>query len=76
MGEQVCLERDYNNTSDRNAIRVLYKGKELGYLDKKFAQLIAPDMDSGLQVNAEIINVRYSEVPSVKIRIYESASRE
>ena len=76
VGEQVCLERDYNNTSDRNAIRVLYHGSELGYLDKKFAQLLAPDMDSGLQVNAKIIDVRHSEVPSVKIRIYESDSRE
>ena len=70
------MERDYNNTSDRNAILVLHNNRELGYLDKKFAQLLAPDMDSGLQVNAKIIDVRYSEVPSVKIRIYESDSRK
>ena len=76
VGEQVCLKRDYNNISDRNAILVIYKGGELGYLDKKFAQLLAPDMDSGLRVKAKINEVRYSEVPLVGILVYESNSKD
>ena len=72
VGEEVVLARDYNNLADRNSIKIFLKGRELGFVPKEYAQLFAPDMDTGLTLRGEIASVQNEEVPHIKIRVHES----
>lgn len=69
VGQTVDLARDYDNPVDHNAIRVQLKGQTLGYLDRQLAQLIAVDMDCGLFLRGEIVEVEMARVPQIKIKI-------
>lgn len=43
---QIKLEREPNNMYDVNAIKVIADGRQIGYIGKDYAVLIAPLMDS------------------------------
>jgi superfamily II DNA/RNA helicase len=68
-GQVVQLRRDYDNVVDRNAIRVELNGQSVGYVERQFAQLAAPDMDCGLALVGEIVRVERGRIPQVLIRI-------
>jgi hypothetical protein len=68
-GEAVKLVRDYDNLIDRNAVKVLFKGQDLGYLERQPAQLAAPDIDCGVLLRGNIIEIEKGRIPQIKIRI-------
>lgn len=70
-GAFVNLLREYNNPTDRNAIRVQYDGQTIGYLERQLAQLAAVDIDCGLKLGGEIIGVIKGKVPRIRIRLSE-----
>lgn len=50
IGEELYLERDYNNTYDKNAIKVLDENSNhLGYISGDYACFYAPKMDYGIK---------------------------
>ncbi|MHB8603272.1 MAG: DEAD/DEAH box helicase [Nitrosotalea sp.] len=70
-GDPIQLTRDYDNRYDRNAIRVYLHGKELGFLNRNLAQFLAPYIDCGLNLGAEIVEVISKTTPQIKIKINE-----
>lgn len=54
-GEQLQLVREAENPYDRNAIRIRrLNGEDLGYVPKTNAAELAPKVDAGQQVRAEV----------------------
>lgn len=51
-GSRLRLERDYSNAVDRNAISVLFRGEDIGFLPRDAAQLLAPELDAGVKLRA------------------------
>ena len=68
-GTHVTLQREIDNAFDRNAMLVLTEDGELGYIPRRFAQRLAPEVDAGLEVSAEVIS---AEQDNVVIRIQRS----
>lgn len=68
-GARVELGRDYDNAFDRNAIGVFVDGEELGYLPRQIAQLLAPEMDTGLGLHAIISRKDEGRIPLMQITI-------
>ncbi|WLR55428.1 HIRAN domain-containing protein [Mesobacillus subterraneus] len=53
--DQITLKRDKNNQHDRNAVGVYNSnGRSLGWVPKGYASNIAPQMDKGITLYAEI----------------------
>jgi helicase len=69
-GQQVNLVRDYDNLLDRNAIAVYLSGCMLGYVPHQVAQILAPEMDTGTNLQATVASVERERLPRVTIRIY------
>jgi helicase len=69
IGQVVALDRDYDNMIDQNAVRVTWHSQELGYLPRETAQILAPEVDTGLVVEAVVVSIADAEIPSVVIRI-------
>jgi hypothetical protein len=74
VGERVAFIRDHDNPVDRNAVKVVLNGQTLGYLERQLAQLMAPDVDSGLSLSGVIIAVERQEVPQIEVRIQVASS--
>ena len=53
-GEPLRLERDYDIRHDRNAIAVQARGTLLGYLDRDTAGYLAPMIDCGADIAADV----------------------
>lgn len=69
-GSSVEVRRDYDNTVDRNAILVLSGFDEIGYVPRHLAQVLAPEVDAGLQLSASVVSVAVQDArPEVTIRI-------
>ncbi len=75
MGEVVTIESNYDNAIERNAILVKLLGNELGYLARETAQVLAPEMDAGIQLQATIIALRKSFVPEITVHIVQKSPR-
>jgi hypothetical protein len=73
-GMPVTLARDYDNTIDRNAIQVLVSGEQLGFLPRPIAQYLAPEMDTGVELDARITTVSRSNGPAAEVEISLSMS--
>ena len=69
-GQQVNLVRDYDNLLDRNAIAVYLSGCMLGYVPHQVAQILAPEMDTGTNLQATVASVKRERLPRVTILIY------
>ncbi|HEX6806882.1 MAG TPA: DEAD/DEAH box helicase [Gemmatimonadaceae bacterium] len=74
-GGAVRLVRDYDNVVDQNAIRVLDGSEELGFLPRDIAQVLAPEIDTGLKVQATVTEIRISNEKIDPPRIELSISR-
>jgi len=69
-GEKLLLIREPNNEYDRNAIRVCRISREqIGYIPQMFSAEIAPLLDRGHPVKAQIIELTQTETIGCKIRI-------
>ncbi|MBI4641811.1 MAG: HIRAN domain-containing protein [Candidatus Tectomicrobia bacterium] len=67
-GQRVELVRDYDNLVDRNAIAVYLSNKEMGYIPREVAQILAPEMDTGTNLDATIT----ARLPKISVRIAQS----
>lgn len=65
----VDLVRDYDNVLDHNAIKILLDGKDLGYVKRDLAQVLAPDIDCGLKLSGKIVIIKRGDIPQIRIRI-------
>lgn len=54
---QVHLEREASNENDRFAVRIVYKGRKIGYVAAFENVVIANMMDHGVELEAEISEV-------------------
>ncbi len=68
-GNRLRLQRDYENVTDRNAVTVLFRGEEIGFLPRDAAQLLAPDLDAGVQLRATAAGVATRAIPRIEVRI-------
>jgi superfamily II DNA/RNA helicase len=69
QGSAVELRRDYDNTVDRNAILILHGFDEIGYIPRHLAQLLAPEIDAGLELAASVVAIEIDARPKITIRI-------
>ncbi len=54
VNTELTLEREPNNPRDKNAIKVIYKGFHLGYVERDVAVSLAATMDQGQEAKAII----------------------
>lgn len=52
----LTIQREPNNPYDTNAIMVLNLGKQIGYIGKNFASIIAPLIDQGVQFSVTLLD--------------------
>jgi hypothetical protein len=50
-------------------VRVLIDSQELGYLPRDVAQLLAPEIDAGLQITATVADIEEGAVPTVSVTL-------
>lgn len=66
----VELVREPENRFDVNAIKVLINDKQIGYIGKEYAKILAPMMDSFEQFDAKVVGIgEYKNRPFCEIRI-------
>lgn len=53
----ILLVREPHNKFDRNAVMVFANLRQIGYIGKEFAKILAPKMDAGAVFNAKIKDV-------------------
>jgi hypothetical protein len=68
-GQPVDLRRDYDNLADRNAIAVDLLGQQMGYVPRDVAQVLAPEMDTGVVIRGVVLSTERRPVPRVLVRI-------
>jgi hypothetical protein len=55
VGSVVNLKRDYHNEFDKNAIAVQLADKtQIGWIPKKYAEVLAQEIDAGIEWKAKI----------------------
>ena len=70
LKDEVKILRDYDNIIDRNAIGIFWSDQLIGYIPKEDAQIIAPEIDSGIFLSGKVVKIDKSKtVPFIKIRI-------
>jgi HIRAN domain len=72
-GNRLQLARDYANVIDRNAVSVLFRGEEIGFLPRDAAQLLAPELDAGVRLRATAAGVATRAIPRIVLRITRGA---
>lgn len=68
-GDMLTLVREADNPHDRNAVRVEWEGRQLGYLPKAENQTVAFELDRGSRVEARIARLREAKNPWQRILI-------
>ena len=72
MHPDVLLEREYDNKFDKNAIKVIADGKQIGYIGKDYAQILAEFMDAGRKFTANVKDCgTYKNRPYCEITVQE-----
>lgn len=58
QGTDISLERDYHNQYDKNAIAAkLIDGTQVGWIPKKNAAILAPELDAGIPWKARVESI-------------------
>lgn len=69
-GDLVDLVRDYGNPYDRNAILVRHEQRALGYVERALARLLGPQIDAGVEYEAQVVEKRLSaRPPRMRLRL-------
>ena len=68
-GSEVFLRRDYDNLVDRNAVFVTLDNQPIGYAPRDFAQVMAPNLDSGWIGKGKVIGRTLGPVSSIRVKI-------
>jgi hypothetical protein len=69
VGDELKLLREPNNPHDKNAVRIEWQGKQLGYLPRAENQAIALELDRGSRVEARIARLREARNPWQRVLI-------
>ena len=72
IGQRVELIRDYDNEIDRNAIMIHLSGREMGYIPRDVAQVLAPEIDAGANLEATIVSLTKGKFPRVSVHIVQN----
>ena len=68
-GDELRLVREPDNVHDRNAVRVEWRGRQLGYLPRAENQAVAIELDRGSRVEARISRLREARNPWQRVLI-------
>ena len=69
IGDALTLAREPDNPHDRNAVRVEWRGQQLGYLPRAENSAVAAEMDRGGRVEARIAKLRKHRNPWQRVLI-------
>jgi hypothetical protein len=69
VGDTLTLIREPANLHDGNAIRVEWRGQQLGYLPRAENQAIAAELDRGTSVEARIGRLKEAKNPWQRVLI-------
>lgn len=69
--QPVELKRDYDDLVDKNAISVFVSQQRVGNLPRRVAQVLAPEMDTGLELSGEITQIEDGEPLDITVQISE-----
>ncbi len=73
-GDRLKVQRDTDSQLNRNAVLILADGEPLGYLQADAARALALELDAGLEVLAEAIDIKFKSVELiVEIRVASDA---
>ncbi|MNC20280.1 HIRAN domain protein [compost metagenome] len=71
----IFLKRDYSNQYDKNAIAVnAIGGIQLGWIPRQYAEILAPEMDAGVNWHIEIDRVVGNEetLRGLSVKLFHS----
>jgi hypothetical protein len=57
VDDRLELERDYEDEFDSNAIKVQYKGKQIGFVERSVARILAGEIDLGAKVSTRVSQI-------------------
>ena len=63
VGDALTLVREPDNPHDPNAVRIDWRGQQLGYLPRRENSAVAAEMDRGGRVEARIAKLREHRDP-------------
>ena len=71
-GDRLTLTREPDNRHDRNAIRVDWNGRQLGYVPRAENRAVAAALDRGEKLEARVSNLREAHDPwqRVEFEVY------
>lgn len=77
-GDPLTLVREPGNVHDDNAIRVDWRGQQLGYVPRRDNSALARLMDKGVRLDARIVRLTVSRDPWQRIvfEVYETLNDE
>ena len=74
VDDRLELERDYENEFDSNAIKVQYKGNQIGFVERSVARILAPEIDLGAKVSARVSQIERLGPSLQQTKVKASAS--
>ena len=69
VGDRLALSREPDNPHDRHAVRVDWRGQQLGYLPRAENHAVAAEMDRGGRVEARIAQLRSHPNPWQRVLV-------
>ena len=69
VGDRLDLKREPDNPHDARAVRVEWRGRQLGYLPRAENQAVAAEMDRGGRVEARIARLREHPNPWQRVLV-------
>lgn len=69
VGDALQLKREPANAHDGNAVRVEWRGRQLGYLPRAENRAVAAEMDRGARVEARIARLREHRNPWQRVLV-------
>lgn len=69
VGDALVLVREPENSHDKRAVRVEWRGRKLGYLPRKENRAVAEEMDRGGKVEARIAKLLRHRDPWKRIEV-------
>ncbi|MFA7279853.1 MAG: HIRAN domain-containing protein [Sterolibacterium sp.] len=69
VGDVLVLVREPDNPHDANAIRIDWRGQQLGYLPRRENSAVAAEMDRGGRVEARIAQLRVHRNPWQRVLV-------
>lgn len=67
--EELALARVHDNTHDANAVAVMYKNHQIGWVAADKAQLIGPLLDQGYQFDVRVIEHYPDKEPMKRLKV-------